>query len=223
MRSGFRVGLPAALAMIPLGTALGAVIVHAGLAWWWAPIFGSVIYAGSLEFLLVSLVTAVAPLSQIAVSAFLVNFRHVFYSFSFPLYKVKKSAKPYSTFALTDEAYAVIVSSNNANMQHRQILMIQVLLQSFWVASVTAGAGLGNLIPPEVEGLEFAMTALFVCLAMDAYRQFRSVPMPLLALTCVAVALLLTPGAVLLTAMLLYVVTLSVFYVFSTRKGAEAS
>src|SRR5690625_3367689 len=218
MGSGVRVGLPAALAMIPLGTALGAVVVHAGLAWWWAPIFGSIIYSGSLEFLLVRLVTAVAPLSQIAVSAFLVNFRHVFYSFSFPLYKVKKSAKPYSTFALRDEAYAVNVYSNNANMQHRQIMMIQMMLQSFWVASVTAGAGLGNLIPPEVEGLEFAMTALFACLAIDAYREFRSVPMPLLALACIAAALLVTPGAVLLTAMLLYVATLSVFYLVAKKK-----
>src|SRR5699024_10358149 len=134
MGSGVREGLPAALAMIPLGTALGAVVVHAGLAWWWAPIVGSIIYAGSLEFLLGSLVTAVAPLSQIAVIAFLVKYRHAFYSSSFSLYKVKKSATPYSTFALADEAYAVIVSSTNANMQHRQIMMIELMLQSFWVA-----------------------------------------------------------------------------------------
>src|SRR5699024_7372472 len=132
-----------------------------------------------------------------------------------------KSAKPYSTFALTDEAYAVIVSSNNANMQHRQIMMIQMMLQSFWVASVTAGAGLGNLIPPEVEGLEFAMTALFACLAIDAYRELRSVQLALVALACIAAELLVHPGAVLLTAMSIYVATLSVFYPVTKKKRAS--
>ncbi len=60
---------------MPLGFALGVLVARKGLTWWWAPVFGTYIFAGSLEFLLVGMMTAVAPLTQIALSAFLVNFR----------------------------------------------------------------------------------------------------------------------------------------------------
>jgi predicted branched-subunit amino acid permease len=66
------------------------------------------IYGGSFEFLLIGMVTAAAPLASIAVVAFLVQARHVFYALSFPLQRVRgRLARTYSTFALTDEAYAL--------------------------------------------------------------------------------------------------------------------
>jgi predicted branched-subunit amino acid permease len=54
-----------------------------GLSWWWATVFASVIYAGSLEFLLLGMVLAVMPLASVAMTAFLVNFRHIFYAWRF--------------------------------------------------------------------------------------------------------------------------------------------
>src|SRR5215203_2405144 len=87
------------LGLFPLGIAFGVLVVHSGLAWWWAAACTALVYAGSLEFLLVGLVAAAAPLSQIAVTAFLVNFRHVFYALSFPLHRVRrKTGKAYGTF-----------------------------------------------------------------------------------------------------------------------------
>ena len=70
------------LGLIPLGLAFGLVMTQAGFAWWWTPIFSIVIYAGSMEFLAVQLVSAgVGPLSA-AVTGFMVNFRHIFYGLS---------------------------------------------------------------------------------------------------------------------------------------------
>jgi predicted branched-subunit amino acid permease len=66
------------------------------------------IYAGSLEFLLLGMVLALMPLASVAVTTFLVNFRHVFYALSFPLHRIAGlPAKAYATFALSDEAYAL--------------------------------------------------------------------------------------------------------------------
>src|SRR5215510_10795953 len=100
-----------ALAIFPIGIAFGMLVVHSGLAWWWATVFSSVIFAGSFEFLLIGFAVAAAPLAPIALTAFLVNSRHVFYALSFPLDQVEgKTGKIYSTFALTDEAYAFTTS-----------------------------------------------------------------------------------------------------------------
>ncbi|WP_276327118.1 AzlC family ABC transporter permease [Streptomyces viridochromogenes] len=94
--------------MLPLGLAFGALVVRSGLDWWWAGLSAALIYGGSFEFLLIGMVTAVAPPASIAVAAFLVQARHVFYALSFPLHRVRgRLAKTYSTFALTDEAYAL--------------------------------------------------------------------------------------------------------------------
>ena len=77
--------LSVGFAAAAMGLAFGVLVTRSGLSWWWATIFAAVIFAGSLEFLLLGLVTALAPLGQVAAAAFLVNFRHVFYALSFPL------------------------------------------------------------------------------------------------------------------------------------------
>jgi len=113
------------LAIFPIGIAFGMLVVHSGLAWWWASVFSSVIFAGSFEFLLIGLAVAAAPLAQIALTAFLVNSRHVFYTLSFPLHQVGGAAgKTYSTFALTDEAYALTTSHPARSWPGRRILWI---------------------------------------------------------------------------------------------------
>src|SRR5690625_4162777 len=73
---GWQIVMPACAAVAPLGLALGMLVGQSGLAWWWAPVLAAFVFAGSIEFLLVGLLVAVAPLAQIAVSTFLVNFRH---------------------------------------------------------------------------------------------------------------------------------------------------
>src|SRR5699024_6863848 len=106
--AGWRTTAPAGLAVLPLGIALGVLVVQSGLAWWWGPVLAGVVFAGSLEFLLVGMLAAAAPFAQVAVTSLLVNFRHVFYALSFPLHRVHgRGWRAYSTFALTDEAYAL--------------------------------------------------------------------------------------------------------------------
>ncbi|MFD0392570.1 AzlC family ABC transporter permease [Streptomyces nogalater] len=72
------------LGFLPLGLAFGALATQSGLEWWWAGLSAALVFGGSFEFLLIGLVTASAPLATIAVSASLVNVRHVFYTLSFP-------------------------------------------------------------------------------------------------------------------------------------------
>ena len=72
------------MGLVPLGLAFGVLIIQTGFDWWWAPIFSIVIYAGSMEFLAISMVTSgVGPVSA-ALTGFMVNFRHIFYGLSFP-------------------------------------------------------------------------------------------------------------------------------------------
>lgn len=188
--------------LFPLGLAFGVLLVQSGLAWWWAPVFSMTIYAGSLEFLAIGLLLAVTPLAQMALTAFVVNFRHVFYALSFPLHAVRGPlAKTYSMYALTDESYAVAATRPGGELTGGRVLGIQLWCQLYWVCGGIVGALAGLAIPGRIEGLDFALTALFAVLAIDAFRVRRDVPTPVLALACALAALLLTPGAFLVTAM----------------------
>lgn len=223
LTAGWRTALPAILAVLPLGLALGVLVVQSGLAWWWGPVVAAVVFAGSMEFLLVGLLAAAAPLAQVAVSTVLVNFRHVFYALSFPLHRVTGVGwRAYSTFALTDEAYALTATPGSATWSRARILAIQGFFHLGWVLAVTAGAGLGTLVPPQVVGLDFAVTALFLVLGMEAYKQRRSVPVPVLALGCAVVAMLVAPANMLLMAMGLFVAGLGVSSLLTSRRRRHA-
>jgi branched chain amino acid efflux pump len=194
--------LPVGLAVAAMGLAFGVLVTRSGLPWWWATIFASVIFAGSLEFLLLGLVTALAPLGQVAAAAFLVNFRHVFYAMSFPLHRVPGvAAKAYSTFALTDEAYALTARPEAQTWSRARILGVQAFVHGCWAGSVTVGALAGTLIPPEVKGLDFAVTALFLVLGIDAFRARRDVPAAVVAVACALAAHLVFGEQMLVAAM----------------------
>jgi 4-azaleucine resistance transporter AzlC len=174
-----------AVAAAAIGLAFGVLVSQSGLPWWWSTIFSAVIFAGSLEFLLLGLVMALAPLGQIAATAFVVNVRHVFYALSFPLHRVRGVAgKAYSTFALTDEAFALTTRPEARCWSRARIVWVQAFVQVFWVGSVTVGALGGTLIPDGVVGLDFAVTALFVVLGIDAFRARRDVPAAIVAVAC---------------------------------------
>lgn len=217
VRTGVGMSLGAGLGLFPLGVAFGMLVVQAGLPAWVAPLFSVVVFAGSVELLLVSLVVAGTPLLTIALTVFLVNFRHVFYAFSFPLRVVRgRLARLYSMAALIDEAYA-IAAAHPRGWTSPRLLAVQVALHAYWVLGGLAGVAVAWLLPGPVEGLEFALAALFIVLALDAARTRRQLPLVLAAALAVAVAVLIAPGQVLVVAFALYAAVLVTFHLLAAR------
>ena len=215
IRGGIAEAWPVAIGLVPLGLAFGVLVTQTGFAWWWTPVFSILVYAGSMEFLAIGLVMAHTGLLGSAVTAFMVNFRHIFYGLTFPRDVI--GARPggsrvlrwlgraYSTYALTDEAYA-IASARPPGMPLRGagLLTIQLFCQLSWVVSGIVGALAGRGLPEGLVGFEFALTALFTVLAMDAFRLNRDWSLPLSALACVAVGWLINPGQMLVIGLMLY-------------------
>lgn len=206
--------------LFPLGLAFGLLLTQSGFSWWWAPLFSLLIYAGSLEFLAIGLLLAVTPLAQLAVTTAMVNFRHVFYALSFPLRRVRGPlAKTYAMYALTDEVYAVTAAKDPAELTGRRIIWIQLWCQLYWVGGGIVGALAGAALPGRVRGVEFALTALFAVLAIDAVRARRDIPTPVLALLCALTGLLLVPDQMLMVAMPALVAALTIRFVIRRRSA----
>lgn len=206
------------LGLIPLGLAFGLVMTQAGFAWWWTPIFSIVIYAGSMEFLAVQLVSAgVGPLSA-AVTGFMVNFRHIFYGLTFPRHHISsRLGRAYATYALTDETYAVTSSlppSTRATLSGTRILTTEIVCQLLWVVPGILGALLGVVIPPEVKGMDFALTALFVVLAYESFTSNRDFSLPISATAIAIVFAIIAPSWLLMIALTTYFLVLVLRYAF---------
>src|SRR5690625_1636713 len=132
---GVRASFAAGLGMYPLGVAFGLLVVQAGLPWWLAPALSLAAFAGSLELLLVGMIATGTSLLGIAATTLVVNFRHVFYAFSFPLHVVRHPlARAYSVYALTDEAYAMTAVRPGSWTSWR-LLAMQLCFQLYWVRS----------------------------------------------------------------------------------------
>lgn len=221
--TGIRLSFAAGLGMFPIGVAFGLLVVQSGLPWWVAPGLSIFLFAGSVELLLVGLMVVGTPLATIALTTLLVNFRHVFYAFSFPLRVVRHPlARLYSVYALIDEAYAVSAARPGTWTGPRLVAM-QMAFQSYWVGGGLVGVAIASFLPGQIEGLDFALCALFITLTLDACRSRREIPSLLLAALAFSLALLLIPGSALFAGLLGFLALLVARFLFiSRREPADA-
>ena len=197
------------LGLFALGIGFGVVVTSHGLPWWLAPIISGLMFAGSVEFILVGMFATGAPIATIALTTFLVNSRHLFYGLSFPLHRVRgRLAKAYSVFALVDEAYALTASKDPKSLTSERILWIQAGLHCSWVSGALLGGLVGSALLGGLEGLDFILTALFVVLAIDAYRANPDNRTLVIAVVAAALAYVVAPGSMLLVAMVILTATL---------------
>ena len=220
--AGIAASLSAGLGLFPLGIAFGLLVAQSDLPLWAGPALSVFGYAGSLELLLVGLMSVGTPLATIALTTLLVNFRHVFYAFSFPIGAVGNPfARAYSVYALTDEAYA-ITASHPGTWTAPRLIALQVFLQSYWIGGGLMGLLIGSLLTAPVEGLEFALCALFITLTLDACRTWSEVPSLLLAALSFAVAVVALPEQALFAAMVIFLVLLAIRFVIARKRGGIA-
>lgn len=209
-----RTCMPIAVGVVPLGLAFGVLMVQTGFDWWWTPIFSIVIYAGSMEFLAISMVTGGVTPAVAAVTGFMVNFRHIFYGLTFPRDEIRnRFGRAYSTYALTDESYAVLSAfPRGSRPSGAFVFTVQLFCQVLWVVSGMIGALAGQAIPPSIKGLDFALVALFIVLAIDSFQNNKDYSLPLSAAVLGVLAGFLFPGQLLMVALSAYFLLLVVRY-----------
>ncbi|HTH13771.1 MAG TPA: AzlC family ABC transporter permease [Spirochaetia bacterium] len=191
----FRTSLPVAFGYVPLGMAFGVLLVGLGYPWWWAPVMGVLIFAGSAQFLAVSLLASGAGLVDAFVATFLLNLRHVFYGLTvLDRYRALGWPRVYAVFGLTDETFSLVAGAPVHDRDRAFILGLTALNQSWWVLGCALGALVGHSLPFGTEGLAFSLTALFAVLLVEQIlRDFR--PWPLVGATLAAIlCLAFLPG-----------------------------
>ena len=172
IRDSFKSSLPVMAGYLVLGAGFGMMMKAAGYGAGWAFAMSLLVYAGSMQYAAVGLLGGGVSLVSLALTTLMVNARHLFYGISMlEPYRKAGAAKPYLIFALTDETYSLVCSGKRSI---RECLLISLFDQIYWVAGSTAGALLGGAVPFSTEGVDFALTALFLTVFTQQWLESKT-------------------------------------------------
>ena len=174
LKAAFPQTIPVLTGYFVLGLGYGIYVQSLGLPIWLPPLMGTVVYGGSLEFVLASLLLgSFSPLSAFLM-ALMIQARHLFYGLTMlERYKGYGPRGFYMIYAMSDETFSITCSAEPPEGVDRGWFMffITLLDQIYWVASAAMGAGLGAVLPFSTEGVDFVMTAMFVVIFLNQWEK----------------------------------------------------
>lgn len=194
LAAAFPVTLPVLMGYLSIGIAFGLMLERVGFNFIWAFFMSLTIYAGSGQYLGVELLATAAGLGTVAVMTLLINFRHLVYGLSM-LEKFRGMGwrKFYMIFSLTDETYALLAGASvPVGVRPKDFYFaVAILDHLYWIAGSVIGAVAGGLLSIDITGIDFAMTALFVVIAVDQWKAAKDHLPALLGAGCTLLFLIL--------------------------------
>ena len=177
IKPAFTATLPVMAGYLILGFGFGIIIKANGYSIALAAAMSIFIYAGSMQYVAIGLMTGGASLITTALTTLMVNIRHLFYGVSMlEKYQQTGKAKPYLIFGLTDETYSLVCGDlpNIApeDRTHYELL-VSLLNHLYWITGSVAGAVAGSLIQFNSQGIDFALSSLFLTVFTDEWLNSR--------------------------------------------------
>lgn len=174
--------VPILIGFFPVGTVYGLMMSAAGYNFLWSAAASLLVYAGSLQMLMISFFQSDMSILTIAVTALLLNSRHMFYGLSFiEKFRSYGGWKWFLIYGMPDESYSLLCSYvPREGVEEKWVHIFSTgLIWLYWIAFSVLGGLVGQLITFDTTGIDFALTALFIVILLD---QIKSTGMKLPAL-----------------------------------------
>ena len=173
--AAFKASVPVLLGYLTIGFGFGLLAVNTGYPPWFAIAMSIFVFAGAAQYIGIGLFAAGATIPEILLVTLVANIRHAVYGLSLiEVFRRHPRIRPYLIFSLTDETYALISSVDESKRNDGIfLLLVSAFDQFYWVAGTALGALAGSLIPYKVEGLGFALTAMFIVLGVEQALKLR--------------------------------------------------
>lgn len=176
-KKAFPYTIPVLTGYLFIGIAFGIMYAEKGYSFLWAMLMSLLVYAGSGQYLAVNFFAPGVSFFQVIFMTLMVNVRHIFYGISL-LEKFNSMGKKrwYMIFGLTDETYSLLCTTKvpEGVAEDKFLFAISLMDQSYWVLGSAIGALAGTLIPFRSEGIDFAMTALFVVIFVEQWMDRKN-------------------------------------------------
>lgn len=229
MKEGMTAAWPICLGYVPIGLAFGVLARKAGLTPCEIGLMSLLVYAGSSQFIAVSMIGSGSAAIPIILTTFTVNLRHLLMSSSLAVYLQRLGVGRLSLYAywVTDESFALSTARfREGGWDWQRALVLNHTANLTWIVSTVIGGYGGQFIPAGAFGIDFALPAMFICLLVFQIRDGLYVLVALFSgLLAVAFALAF-PGNAYIVAASVIAATLGLFLrkrQGSGKEGAEKS
>ena len=194
IKNAFLKSLPVMAGYVVIGIGFGILLKQAGYGLFWSFIMSLTIYAGSMQYVAVSLLTSGASFISVALTTLMVNARHLFYGISMiDKYEGAGNKKVYLIFALTDETYSILCSDDipEGVDRHWYSFFVSLFNQCYWILGSVLGSLLGTIFTFDTAGIEFSMTALFVTVFVEQWLTTKNHLPTMIGLLCSVICLVI--------------------------------
>lgn len=224
LKAAFPYTLPVMTGYLFLGMAFGILLNSKGYSFVWAIFMSIIIFAGSMQYVAIELLTvAFDPLNAFFMTL-MVNARHLFYGLSLlEKYNGAGKKKSYLMFGLTDETFSILCATKPPEGVDRGWFMFFVtfLNHLYWITACALGGILGSLVSFNTKGIDFVMTALFVVIFLNQWESQKQHAPALIGIGASVICLLIFGAQnFIIPAMGLILITLT-FYRKPFERGAE--
>ncbi|MBQ8402579.1 MAG: AzlC family ABC transporter permease [Clostridia bacterium] len=209
MRRAFAATLPVLTGYVVLGMGFGVILNSRGYGILWALAMSIFIYAGSMQYVAIDLLTGGASVLAAALTTLAVNARHLFYGISMVDRYRGMKPKPFLIFTLTDETYSLVCSDAGMDGIHNKNLYyvcVSLFNYLYWITGSVIGNLLGSVLPFSTEGIDFALTALFLTVFVEQWLSTKNhisalvgIIASVLCLVCIGPENFLIPAMLLIT------------------------
>lgn len=219
-KKAFSSTIPVMMGYGVLGFAFGLLLVSFKYDWYLAPLMSIFIYAGALQFVAIGFFNAKVGFIDIAIASWFVNLRQSFYGLSFlKRFKQTGGFKKYLIFGLTDETYALLttIKDDKSLSKKHYYFYLTALNQLYWIIGSTLGAIIGSNLLFDTQGLEFSLTALFVVLCIEQYKNLQNIYPFIIGVFSSILALVLVPS----DKMLITSIAIALILLFFLKQSVE--
>lgn len=197
IRDGTVAAWPICLGYLAVGLAFGVIAQKAGLHPLEIGLMSVMVYAGSSQFIAISMLAGGSAIVPIIATTFMVNLRHLLMSSSLSVYlkSVRGAWLALYAYGVTDESFALnLTRFRTGSWDWRRALVLNHVTNLTWIGSTMAGGVGGQFIPPGAFGIDFALIAMFICLLIFQLRGSIFIYVALIAGVLAVVLSLLIPG-----------------------------
>ena len=177
LKAAFPHTIPIMTGFLFLGMTYGIYMNVSGFGFWYPMLMSMTIFAGSMEFVTVSMLLGGFHPIEALTMTLMINARHLFYGISMlDKYKGTGLKKLYLIFGMCDESFSINYTAKIPEDVDKGWFMmwVTVLNQFYWVLGSTLGGIFGSLLKFNTEGLSFVMTALFVVIFLEQWMKEKN-------------------------------------------------
>ena len=173
LKTAFVKSIPIFCSYVFVSMAYGMMMASAGFPWYDSLLVSLTVYTGAFQFVLITFLSSGASLITIALTALLMNSRQSFYSITFlKEFKQMGRRKLYMIHTMTDETYAVNCTLDLPKKEKEDTMFLVALFsRCYWIVGSVLGGILGQIVPFDLTGLDFCMTALFLIIFIDQWEK----------------------------------------------------